>query len=137
MSILFLMLGLGKNEHVHKSVHDQVAHFVNFRQPDHRIHDYSQKAERPHPQSAQIPVYKVNFKIHKILTIVVIFIGPTDWTSTSGRTEGAGIQTDRLVASDFVCGYTDEAEEIVTTDNVGFYYVILLLLIFMLLLYWY
>ena len=64
MSILFLMLGLGKNEHVHKSVHDQVAHFVNFRQPDHRIHDYSQKAERPHPQSTQVSVYQVNFKLY-------------------------------------------------------------------------
>ena len=100
------------------TVHDQVTHFTNFRQPDHCIHDHPQKAERPHPQSAQVPVYQVNFKIHNILTIMVIFSGPTDWTSTSGHTESAGIQTDRFVASRIVCGNNDVAEEIVIADTV-------------------
>ena len=52
-------------------------------------------------------------------TIMVIFSGPTDWTSTSGHTESAGIQTDRFVASRIVCGNIDVAEEIVIDDNVG------------------
>ena len=50
---------------------------------------------------------------------MVIFSGPTDWTSTSGHTESAGIQTDRFVASRIVCGNIDVAEEIVIDDNVG------------------
>ena len=100
-------------------VHDQVTHYINSRQPDHRINDHSQKAERPHPQSAQVPVYQVNFKIHNILTIMVIFSGPTDWTSTFGHTESAGIQTARFVASNIVGGDIDVSQEIVTADNVG------------------
>ena len=50
---------------------------------------------------------------------MVIFSGPTDWTSTFGHTESAGIQTARFVASNIVGGDIDVSQEIVTADNVG------------------